>query len=64
MSDEVSKLKLKATDVGWFELDVTNIVHTWRKDPFSNQGLSIKVLDDHGEKIFQDRLEECRVRNT
>jgi len=48
VSDEVSKLKLKAMDVGWFELDVTNIVHTWRKDPFSNQGLSIKVLDDHG----------------
>lgn len=47
--NEVSKLELSATDVGWLELDVSNTVLEWMRNPLSNQGLSIKVFDHHGD---------------
>lgn len=51
--NEVSKLELSATDVGWLELDVSNTVLEWMRNPLSNQGLSIKVFDHHGTcKIY------------
>lgn len=46
---EVSKLELTAYDVGWLELDVTATVAEWMHNPASNNGLTLKIIDQHGD---------------